>query len=244
MRPLTEALLLGNTENLTKKGWKPDEQRRCFKKADALLDYISKIKPAEYIQQTCYKKLNEQRVEGIKYYLQKDMPSKTMQGRSLEVLKTLLSMGEEMLIRAAWLYRNYPALYKEKYALSKPAFEKDAYLYFIGGRVVPENSFPSFKVGENPVLSRNDIFFKKCIEMYNDPLFEMPQYKEYAAQPIGKKYPFIQWVHKKKAGKRFWGEKQALSYTIDQLHLLNSVEKRLDQNLALIKRNKKQTERN
>lgn len=239
MRPITEALMHANSKNLTQKGWKPDEQRRCFKRADALLDYIAKIKPTEYVRKNWYVALTPQRIEGLKYCLEKDMPSKTMQGRSLEVLKTLLSMGEEMLIRAAWLYRNYPALFKAKYALSAQAFQKDAYFYFMGGRVVPENAFPPFKKGDNPAVIRNDSFLEKCIAMYNDPIFETSMYQEYSAQPIGKKYPFIQWVHKKKAGKRFWGEKQALSCTIDQLHLLNSVENRLNQNLALIKRKQK-----
>ena len=76
MRPFTEALWCGNSEDLIKKGWKPNEQRRCFRKADALLDYIAKIKPTEYVRGGCCKKLNPQRIEGLRYCLEKDMPSK------------------------------------------------------------------------------------------------------------------------------------------------------------------------
>ena len=240
MRSLTEALLRGNSAKLTELGWKPEEQRRCFKKADAMLDYIARIKPGEYVQETWYKKLNEQRVEGLKYCLQKDMPSKVMQGRSLEVLKALLSLGNELFVRSAWLYRNYPALFKVKYAASPQLFQKDACLYFVGGRVVPENSFPPFKKGENPVLQRDNSFLNRCIEMYNDPLFETPEYQQYAAQPVGKKYPFIRWVQTKRAGKRFWGENQSLNYVIGQLATLNAVELRLDKQLANIALHKKQ----
>ena len=94
MRLLTEALLQGNSENLTQKGWKPNEQRRCFRKADALLDYISKIKPSEYqAHGLLCKKLNDQRVEGLRYCLEKAMPSKKMREQSLEVLSQLLSIG-------------------------------------------------------------------------------------------------------------------------------------------------------
>ena len=82
MRPFTEALLSGNMESLTRKGWKTDEQRRCFKKADALLDYISRIKPSEYSRWGYYKKLNPQRAEGLRYCLEKNMPSKKIDSYS------------------------------------------------------------------------------------------------------------------------------------------------------------------
>ena len=241
MRPLTEALLQANTEILTQRGWKPNEQCRCFRKVDALLDYIGRIKPSEYKQETWYKRLNEQRVEGIRYCLEKDMPSKEMQGRCLEVLKTLLIIGDELLIRSAWLYRNYPALFRAKYASSVQAFQKDACFYFVRGHVVPEHSFPPFKTAENPVLSRSNAFQKKCIEMYNDPLFETAEYQEYSSQPVGKKYPYIQWVHTKKSGKRFFGENQSLCHVIDQLISPDVTRLKLNShlvNLALIKKQK------
>ncbi len=230
MRPLTEALLRGNAEDLKKKGWKPSEQRRCFKKADALLDYIAKIKPAEYVQQTWYKKLNDLRVEGIKYYLQKDMPSLVMQRRSLEVLFMLLNVGEDMMQRSAWLFKNYPALFRAKYALSQQAFVKDIHFHFIKGRSVPENSFPPFKKGENPAASSDKEFLNRAVQMYLDPIFETPQYQEFAQLPTQKKFPYAQWLETK-AGNRFSSEHRALCDEIKQLHLMTGVKSQLNKQL-------------
>ena len=239
MRPLTEALLRGNSENLTRKGWKPDEQRRCFKKADALLDYIGRIKPADYIQESWYKKLNEQRLEGLKYCLKQNMPSAVMQQRSLSVLSTLLSIGQEMLQRSAWIYKNYPALFKAKYASSQQAFEKDAHFYFIKGHTVPENSFLPFKTGENPAVNRGESFLNKAVEMYMDPIFETSEYADYKELPVGKRYPFNQWIQKQKAGKRFWSEYRSLTYAINQLSLEKAVEAQLEKSLSIIKKQRK-----
>ena len=79
MRLLTEALFHGNLADLTQKGWKPSEVRRCFKKADALLDYIDKIKDKEFVPNNWYKKLNPQRQAGFVYQLEQGMNSKKMQ---------------------------------------------------------------------------------------------------------------------------------------------------------------------
>ena len=184
--------MYGNSENLTEKGWKPNEQLRCFKKADALLDYIGRIKPGEYVQTPKGTRLNDQRFEGMWYCLNKDMPSPQMRARSLQTLSTLLSIGEELMLRAAWLYRNYPILFKVRYALSKQDFEKDADFYFIKGHVVPERSFPSFKTGENPAISRDNTFLKHCVDMYQDSIFETAEFKDFSNQPLGKKFPYNQ----------------------------------------------------
>ena len=228
MRPLTEALLRANAENLTQKGWKPDEQFRCFRKADALLDYIAKIKPSEYTKIGSRTQLNDQRMEGFRYCLEKGMSSHLMQNRSLEVLSQLLSIGEEMLIRAAWLYKNRPALFKARYALSPQAFQKDAHFYFIKGHVVPENSFPSFKTGENPAASRDNTFLDKCIEMYNDSVFESPEYQVYLGQRKNRKDPYMQWRWRYRAGRRFSDENLALHHVIRQLTLRNEATLKVD----------------
>lgn len=228
MRLLTEALLRGNLEGLTEKGWKPNEICRCFKKADVLLDYIDKIKSTEFIPSGWYKELNPQRVEGFTYQLKRGMNSKKMQGLSLNILSSLLHIGDELLQRTAWMYKNYPALYKEKYALSPQAFEKDAHFFFVGGHIVPENAFPPFKTGKNPVISRDNAFQKKCLDMYNDSIFGTPEYIEYASLPNRKKYPYSKWFQVKKAGRRFWTEQQSLLHMIEQLSSENRVEQKLN----------------
>ena len=55
MRLLTEILLKEKSEKLSQENWKPDEVHRCFKKADALLDYIANINSKEYVQKSYYK---------------------------------------------------------------------------------------------------------------------------------------------------------------------------------------------
>ena len=231
MRPFTEGLLRGNSESLTQEGWKLDEQRRCFRKADALLDYISRIKPGEYHQVKGHAELNSQRIEGLKYCLEKDMPSKKMRGLSLEILQNLLFLGEELLERAAWLYQNYPALFRAKYASSPQAFQKDAHFYFIKGHVVPEHSFPPFKTGENPVLSRDNAFLNRCLEMYTDSIFETPQFEVYC-QERESKAPYVRWIYSKKAGRRFFNEKKVLTYVVKQLILQNTDELKVDKALS------------
>lgn len=224
MRPLTEGLLRGNTESLIQQGWKPDEVQRCFKKADALLDYIGRIKPSEYSPSSWGKRLNDQRLEGIRYCLEKDMPSPQMRERSIQVLSTLLSIGEDLMLRAAWLYRNYPALFKAKYATSQQAYQKDAQYYFINGHIVPENSFPAFKAGINPAVSRDDNFLSKCIEMYNDPIHETSEFQDFSSLPMGKKFPYAQWLRRSRAGRKFFDESRALHHVVHQLALENKVE--------------------
>lgn len=241
MRPLTEVLLRGNAENLAKKGWKPLEQRRCFKKADALLDFIGKFKSNDYEQHLVGKKLKAQRVAGLEDCLQKGMPSLVMQRRSLEVLFMLLSIGEDMMQRSAWLFKNYPALFRAKYAFSHPAFVKDIHFHFVKGRAVPENSFPSFKKGENPAVSCDKAFLDKAVQMYLDPIFETPQYQEFAQLPTQKKFPYAQWL-KTKAGTRFSSEHRALCDEIKQLHLMADVKSKLNKqlnNLVLAEKQKK-----
>ena len=228
MRPLTAALLRANSENLAKKGWKTDEQRRCFKKADALLDYISQIPSDDYIKGMWHSKIRIVNSIGLMHCLEQDLPSKKMQIRSLEILNTLLFMGRELLERAAWLYKNHPALFKAKYASSKQAFEKDAHFYFIGHHVVPENSFPPFKTGENPAFSRDKAFIKKCIEMYNYPLFNTFDFKEYKRQTKTDKDPYIQWVRNKRAGRKFSDERLAIQDEIMQLRLKTEIGLRLN----------------
>ena len=232
MRPLTEALLRANAEGLTQKGWKPDEQRRCFRKADALLDYIGKIKPSEYRRVGWRTLLNEQRVEGLRYRLEKDMPSAQMRLRSLEALSNLLSIGEEMLIKAAWLFTNCTALFKAKYASSPQAFCKEIHGFFVKGRFVPEYSFPAFKTGENPAVSRDDAFLDKCIDMYNDSLFETSEFQDWLNQPARKRYPYFQWTQKSKAGRRFSNENLALQYVIGQLEKKDEIKLKVDKALA------------
>ena len=240
MRPLTEALLRGNAENLEKKGWKPSEQRRCFKKADALLDYIEKFKSSDYERHFVGKKLKPQRVAGLAYLLQKDMPSLVMQKRSLEVLFKLLNIGEDMMQRAAWLYRNCPGLFKAKYVQSPQIFEKDSHFYFLKDHIVPKNSFPSFKKGENPATSSDKAFLNRAVQMYLDPIFETPQYQEFAQLPTQKKFPYAQWLETK-AGNRFSSEHRALCDEIKQLHLMTGVKSNLNKqlnNLILAKKQK------
>ena len=231
MRPFTEALLRANTESLAQKGWKPNEQRRCFRKADAMLDYIARIKPSEYRQVGWRTQLNGQRAEGLRYCLEKDMPSKKMRGRCLEVLSELLSIGEDILERSAWLFKKYPALFRAKYASSPQAFSKDVHGFFVRGHLVPESSFPSFKAGENPAVSRDNAFLNRCVEMYNDPIFESSEYQEYSKQGK-KKGPYHLWRFKCKAGRRFFNENMALQYVISQLALENDISLKLDKALA------------
>ncbi len=231
MRPFTEGLLRGNSESLTQKGWDLNEQRRCFRKADALLDYISRIKPGEYHPVKGHIELNPQRMEGLKYCLEKNMPSKKMRVLSLEILQELLFMGGELLKKAAWLYQNYPALFRARYVSSRQDFQKDAHFYFIRGHVVPEHSFSPFKTGDNPVLSRDNAFLNRCVEMYTDPIFETPKFKVYC-QKRESKAPYVRWIYSKKAGRRFFGEIRALNYTINQLVLQNAAGLKVDKMLS------------
>lgn len=230
MRPLTEALMRANSENLTQRGWKPDEQRRCFQKADALLDYIANIKPTEYIRGVCCKKLNPQRIEGLKYCLEKKMPSKKMQKLSLDIVLILLSMGDELMEKAAWLYKRTPVLFRTKYASSVPAFQKDIDGYFIKGHVVPENSFESFKTGQNPVVSRNDSFLNRCVGLYTDSIFETSEYQEHC-QKRESKDPYVQWIRKSKAGRMYIDTKGALYRAIEQLAMEKEIELKVDKAL-------------
>ena len=231
MRPFTEALLRGNFEELTEKGWKPDEQRRCFRKADALLDYIAKVKPTEYVQGVCCKKMNPQRIEGLGYCLEKGMPLPKMQKLSLDIVLNLLSMGDELLEKTAWLYKRCPALFRAKYASSRQAFQKDIHWCFVRGHVVPENSFESFKIGQNPVLSRNDTFSEKCAELYADPIFETSEYQAYR-QKRESKDPFVCWIRKTKAGRKYITEKGALYRAIEQLAMEKELELKVNKALT------------
>ena len=230
MRPFTEALLRENSENLTAEGWKTDEQLRCFRKVDALLDYIGKIKPNDYVQTRRRKELSSQRVEGIKYCLEKGMPSKEMRVLSLKMLSRLLSMGEDVLVKSAWLFKHYPVLFKAKYALSPQTFGKDIHAYFVRGHFVPESSFPPFKTGENPVVSRGNAFLKKCLEMYNDSIFESSEYQAYMNQYKRSEDPYAQWRWKCRAGRRFGDENFALQRVISSLALDDAISLRKEKN--------------
>ena len=231
MRPFTEGLLRGNSESLTQKGWKPDEQRRCFKKADALLDYIAKIKPTEYIRKGYGKSLNPQRVEGLKYCLEKDMPSKKMQKLSLDIVLTLLSMGDELLEKAAWIYKHFPVLFKDKYASSEQAFQKDIHRCFMKAHIVPENSFESFKTGQNPILSRNDSFSERCANLYMDSVFESSEYQAHRKKRESKD-PYVFWIRKCKAGRTYIDSKGALYRAVEQLVMAKEIEQKVDKALS------------
>ena len=231
MRPFTEGLWRGNSESLTQKGWKLNEQRRCFRKADALLDYIAKIKPTEYIRKGHGKSLNPQRIEGLKYCLEKDMPSKEMQKLSLDIVLSLLSMGDELLEKAAWLYKRCPVLFKAKYASSPQAFQKDIHGCFIKGRFVPENSFESFKTGQNPVLSRNDSFLERCVVLYADSIFESSEYQAHC-QKRESKDPYVCWIRKSKAGRTYVNTKGALYRAIEQLAMTKEIELKVGKELT------------
>jgi len=225
MRPLTEALLRANTEDLTQKGWKSDEQRRCFKKADALLDYIAQVPTEDYLKGMWHSRIRPISVAGLECTLKRGMPSERMQAQSLEVLETLLSIGDNLLKRASWLFKKYPALFKAKYASSPQAFAKDIHGFFICGRLVPENSFPGFKTGENPAFSKDKNFIEKCIEMYNDSVFEMAEFKSFNTGP---KEPYVQWKKNKKAGQAFLDRQLAWQDEIAQLALKTKVSTKLN----------------
>ena len=231
MRPFTEALLRGNSEKLTQKGWKPDEQQRCFKKADALLDYIAKMKPSDYIRAGYGKKLNPQRIEGLRYCLEKDMPSKKMQKLSLDIVLHLLEMGDELLEKAAWVYKHYTALFRAKYASSLPAFQKDIHCCFMKGHIVPENSFEPFKTGQNPTLSRNDAFLDRCTDLYTDSVFETAEYQAHRKKRESKD-PYVFWIRKCKAGRIYVDTKGALYRAVEQLAMVKEIE--LKVNTALV----------
>ena len=218
MRPLTAALLRANEENLTRKGWKPGEQRRCFKKADALLDYIAQVPAEDYLKGVWHSRIRPISVDGLECTLKRDMPSQKMQVQSLSVLKTLLSIGEDLLERSAWLFKNYPALFKAKYASSPQAFAKDIHGCFMRGRLVPENSFPAFKTGENPAFSQDSSFIGRCIQIYNDPIFETSEFQKYCRGAKSDKDPYVQWL-RKKAGQKFSDKKLAWQDEIVQLTL-------------------------
>ncbi|MGN0919621.1 MAG: hypothetical protein ACI4OR_02535 [Alphaproteobacteria bacterium] len=209
MRPLTEALFRENEENLAQKGWKPSEQRRCFKKADALLDYMSQMPEKDYQKSPFHSRISPAHIAAMEYLLQKDMPSHKMQVQSLDALSMLLSIGEEMLWRSAWLFKKYPALFKAKYALSPQAFAKDIHGFFIRGRLVPENSFSPFKTGENPAFSNDRSFINRCIKMYKDPIFETAEFKMYREKDKSDKDPYLLWKKQKKAGQKFSDKKAA-----------------------------------
>lgn len=228
MRPLTEALLHGNSESLTKKGWKPLEQRRIFNKADALLDYIAAVPDEDYVKGMWHSRICPISVDGLSCHLKKGMPSQKMQIQSLKVLQTLFGIGRELLERAAWLFENHPALFKAKYASSPQAFQKDIHGFFMRGKSVPENSFPSFKTGENPAFSRDKNFVARCVEMYNDPIFESDEFQRIHLLARSEKDPYIQWVRNKKTGRKFSDRRLAWQDEIRQLILKTELGLKLD----------------
>lgn len=223
MRPLTEALLRGNSESLTKKGWKPLEQRRIFNKADALLDYIAGVPDEDYMKGMWHTQIRPISVDGLACHLKKGMPSQKMQVQSLQVLQTLLLIGQDLLEQAAWIFKHYPVLFKAKYAASPQAFSKDIHGFFMRGKHVPENSFPSFKTGENPAFSRDKDFITKCIAMYNDPCHGMQEFEKYSRQPDPDDDSYAQWVRNKKAGQKFSDRQLAWQDEINQLALKTKV---------------------
>ena len=220
---MTEALLRRNTESLTQSGWKLDELSRCFRKADALLDYIGRIHPGDYVQKGAHKELSAQRIQGIRYCLEKGMPSKEMRTLSLKTVSQLLLMGGEILIKAAWLFKEYPDLFKAKYALPFQTLEKDLPPHLVKNYLVPEYSFPPFKTGENPAISRGDAFLNRCIQMCHDPIFESPEYQKYTNQQKRSEDPYAQWRWKYKAGRRFADESNALQHVIEYLCSTNEM---------------------
>lgn len=223
MRPLTEALLRGNSESLTKRGWKLLEQRRIFNKADALLDYIAGVPDEDYIKGIWHSRIRPISVDGLSCCLKRGMPSQKMQAQSLNVLQTLLLTGQDLLEQAAWLFKHYPAMFRAKYAASSQAFSKDIHGFFMRGKHVPENSFPSFKTGENPAFSRDKKFIEKCIEMYNDSIFESNEFHGYRSRAKSEKDPYVQWIRNKKAGQKFSDRQLAWQDEINQLVLKTKV---------------------
>ncbi len=223
MRPLTEALLHGNSESLTKKGWKPLEQRRIFNKADALLDYIAGVPDEDYVKGMWHSRIRPISEDGLSCCLKRGMPSQKMQAQSLKVAQMLIHIGQDLLEQAAWLFKHYPAMFRTKYAASPQTFSKDVHGFFMRGQCVPEKSFPSFKTGENPAFSRDKKFIEKCIEMYNDSIFESDEFQKYRSQAKSPEDPYVQWVRNKKAGRQFSDRQLAWQDEIAQLALKTEV---------------------
>ena len=246
IRPLTKALFEANTERLTKRGYRLEEQRQVFKKVDMLLDYIAEYTALSVTQKSGMdiSSLKSELETGLRVHLSQGMPSLKKQELALEILSTLLSMGQEMMVRAAWLYRNYPLIFKNNYASSIQAYQKDSYLFMMPGHTVPTNSFISFKTGENPVFSHDNDFSKRCIQMYTDSLFESPKFLEYEKAPKTEKDYYIRWLHSTKAGKHFGDVDYVLSHDIiPNLSLKNAIELKMDKTLTnqAIRRKKQKT---
>lgn len=205
MRPLTKALFDANSERLAKRGYKLTEQRQVFKKVDELLDYISEYSTQPVVQKGGFDSrfIKDDFQAGMDIHLSRNMPSLKKQGLALEVLNTLLSMGQEIVVRAAWLYRNYPVIYKRNYASSIQAYQKDSHFFMMKGHTVPTHSFTSFKTGENPALSRDNDFSKRCAEMYSDPIFQGSQFLKYDKTTKTDEDFFVRWLHSTKAGRHF-----------------------------------------
>ena len=235
IRPLTKALFEANSKRLIKRGYRLEEQRQIFKKADELLDYIAEYTDLPIVQKNGLdnRVIKSDFKTGLKAHLSKNMPSLKKQGLALEVLDTLLSIGHEMVIRAAWIYRNYPVIYGKNYASSVAAYHKDSHFFMMKGHTIPTHSFITFKTGENPAFSRDDDFAKRCIHMYNDPLFETTKFLEYEKTTKTVKDYYIQWLHSTKAGKHFGDLDYALSHNImNDLLLENAVESKINKSCA------------
>lgn len=235
MRPLTEALFEANSNRLIRHGYKLEEQRQVFKKVDELLDYIAEYTAQPMVQKNGFdgRFIKSDFKAGMKVHLSQNMPSLKKQALALDVLETLLSMGKEMMVRAAWLYRNYPVIYKDNYAASVPAYHKDSHFFMMKGHTVPTHSFEPFKTGENPAFTRNEGFAERCIRMYNDPLFKTPQFLDYENTPKTEKDYYVRWLHSTKAGKHFVDLDYALSHDVmPNLSSENAVELKVKKTLA------------
>ena len=84
---------------------------------------------------------------------------------------------------------------------------------------------------------------EKCIDMYNDSIFETSSFQEWMNQPTRKKYPYFQWTQKKKAGRRFTDENMALQYVIGQLKQKDEVSLKVEKALSNQLLQKKQNNR-
>ena len=163
MRPLTIAVFKRESQNMIGSPWTEDQVRQAYEKADDLLDYIAKYKTLKDIQKEGLDQLHPYFASGLKDRVAQNLPDKSVQALSLDILGHLLEAGRETLRFAACCYRHAPMTFQKRYASSKPAFFKDKFLL----RELPIDSFSPFTTGDNPAITQNKKLSQICASLYN-----------------------------------------------------------------------------
>ncbi len=200
MRPLTESEFKKRCQYLVGPRWNESQVRQAYEKADDLLDYLTEWKiqkPTKGCRQHSIPSCFE---AGLKLRLSRNLPNKSVQKLSLSVLRELWLKGDDLLQKAAWLYKYHPKLFREDYASSRQAFLKDKFLL----NTVPFYSFPSFATSRNPVLNSDPVLSRKYALLDSDPIFESRAYFAYLSD-TKKVSPYQKWLETVR-GKKFTGE--------------------------------------